>query len=107
MTPPPVSPRRPADVVGIVAVVLATVVILPSLFVFLVGLLPDMNAIWWLGLFLIPVVMVGGPVVVVVAVIGLIVAARRGGRRAWSIVALGLGILMLVPYAFAWFASLS
>ncbi|MDF2990547.1 MAG: hypothetical protein K0S37_1061 [Microbacterium sp.] len=37
MTPPPVSPRRPADVVGIVAVVLATVVILPSLFVFLVG----------------------------------------------------------------------
>jgi hypothetical protein len=107
MTPPPVSPRRPADVVGIVAVVLATVVILPSLFVFLVGLLPDMNAIWWLGLFLIPVVMVGGPVMVVVAVIGLIVAARRGGRRAWSIVALGLGILMLVPYAFAWFASLS
>ncbi|MDF2990546.1 MAG: hypothetical protein K0S37_1060 [Microbacterium sp.] len=66
-----------------------------------------MNAIWWLGLFLIPVVMVGGPVMVVVAVIGLIVAARRGGRRAWSIVALGLGILMLVPYAFAWFASLS
>lgn len=102
-----VSPRRPFDVLGFIAVCLAAVIIVPTLFVFLVGLLPDMNAIWWLGLFLIPVVMVGGPVMVVVAVIGLIVAARRGGRRAWSIVALGLGILMLVPYAFAWFASLS
>jgi len=103
----PAPGRRPADVVGIVAVVLAAIVLVPTLLVLLVGLIPDLNAIWWVGLFLIPLLLVGGPVVIAVAVVGLIVAARRGGRRAWSITGLGLGILMLVPHATAWVSSLS
>ncbi|KTS89082.1 hypothetical protein NS183_09455 [Microbacterium testaceum] len=97
MTPPPVAARRPADVLGIVAVILSAVLLLPTLFVFLVGLIPEMNAIWWLGIILLPLAFVDGVIVIVLAVIGLIVAVRRGGRRVWSIVALGLGILMLVP----------
>jgi len=97
MTPPAVSPRRPVDVLGIVAVVLAAVVLLPTLFVYLVGLIPEMNAIWWMGIVLLPLLFLDGLIVIVLAVIGLIVAVRRAGRRAWSIVALGLGILMLVP----------
>lgn len=104
MTTAPTPLRRRADVLGIVAVVLAALVILPTLFVFLVGLIPAMNTIWWLGFFLLPLLLVGGPVVMILAVIGLVVAARRGGRRAWSIVALGLGILMLVPPVLLWFA---
>ncbi|BAJ75384.1 uncharacterized conserved protein [Microbacterium testaceum StLB037] len=107
MTPPPASPRRPADVFGIVAVVLAAVVLLPTLFVFLVGLIPEMNAIWWLGIILLPFLLLGGVIVVVLAVIGIVVAIRRGGRRAWSITAVGLGILMLVPPGYVWFSSLS
>jgi hypothetical protein len=97
MTPPPVAARRPADVLGIVAVILSAVLLLPTLFVYLVGLIPEMNAIWWLGIILLPLLFVDGVIVIVLAVIGLIVAVRRGGRRVWSIVALGLGILMLVP----------
>ncbi len=89
--------RHPADVLGIVAVVLSAVLLLPTLFVSLVGLIPEMNAIWWLGIILLPLLFADGLIVIVLAVIGLIVAARRAGRRAWSIVALGLGILMLVP----------
>jgi len=97
MTRAPLSPRRPADVLGIVAVVLSAVLLVPTLFVFLVGLIPEMNAIWWMGIILLPLLFVDGVIVIVLSVIGLIVAARRAGRRAWSIVALGLGILMLAP----------
>jgi hypothetical protein len=97
MTPPPVDTRRPFDVLGLVAVILAAVLIVPTLFVYVVGLVPEMNAIWWMGIILLPLLFVDGLVVVVLSVIGLVVAARRGGRRAWSVVALVLGILMLVP----------
>lgn len=97
MTPPPVAVRRPFDVLGLVAVILAGVLLIPTLFVSLVGLIPEMNAIWWLGIILLPLLFLDGVIVVVLAVVGLIVAARRSGRRAWSVVALVLGILMLVP----------
>ncbi|MDU0367845.1 hypothetical protein RWH45_11520 [Microbacterium sp. KSW4-17] len=97
MTPPPVTTRRPFDVLGLVAVILSAVLLVPTLFVFVVGLIPEMNAIWWMGIILLPLLFVGGVVVVLLAVVGLVVAARRSGRRAWSVVALGLGILMLVP----------
>lgn len=102
MTPPPVAARRPADVLGIIAACIAAVVIVPTLAVFVIGLVPEMNAIWWLGIVLLPLLVLDGIVVILLSVIGLIVAARREGRRAWSIVALGLGILMLVPAALIW-----
>ncbi len=97
MATAPASPRRPADVLGIVAVILAAVLVIPTLFVYVVGLVPEMNAIWWVGIILLPLLFADGVLVIVLSVIGLIVAVRRAGRRAWSIVALGLGILMLVP----------
>ncbi|MFF7684065.1 hypothetical protein ACFZA2_15045 [Microbacterium sp. NPDC007973] len=97
MTPPPVTTRRPFDVLGLVAVILSAALLVPTLFVFVVGLIPEMNAIWWMGIILLPLLFVGGIVVVLLAIVGLVVAARRSGRRAWSVVALGLGILMLVP----------
>lgn len=102
MTPPPVAARRPADVLGIISACIAAVVIVPTFAVFLIGLVPEMNAIWWLGIVLLPLLVLDGVVVILLSVIGLIVAARREGRRAWSIVALGLGILMLVPAALIW-----
>ncbi|WP_295823824.1 hypothetical protein [uncultured Microbacterium sp.] len=97
MASPPVSLRRPADVLGIVAVILAAGLLIPTLFVYVVGLIPEMNAIWWVGIILLPLLFADGVLVIVLSVIGLIVAVRRAGRRAWSIVALLLGILMLVP----------
>lgn len=97
MTPPPATNRRPFDVLGLVAAILSAVLLVPTLFVFVVGLVPEMNAIWWLGIILLPLLFVDGVVVILLSVVGLIVAARRAGRRAWSVVALGLGILMLVP----------
>lgn len=102
MTPPPVAARRPVDVLGIIAACIAAVVIVPTLAVFLIGLVPEMNAIWWLGIVLLPLLVLDGVVVILLSVVGLIVAARREGRRAWSIMALGLGILMLVPAALIW-----
>lgn len=102
MTPPPVAVRRPADVLGIIAVCVSAVVLLPTIAVFLVGLIPAMNAIWWLGIVLLPLLVLDAVVVLLLAVVGLIVAARRAGRREWSIAALVLGILMLVPAALVW-----
>lgn len=102
MTPPPVAVRRRVDVLGIIAACLAAVVILPTLAVFLIGLIPEMNAIWWLGIVLLPLLVLDGVVVIVLSLVGLIVAARGAGRRSWSIVALVLGILMLLPAALIW-----
>ncbi|MEZ3155754.1 hypothetical protein AB1K56_02395 [Microbacterium sp. BWR-S6Y] len=97
MTPPSPTLRRPADVLGIIATCVAGVLIVPTLGVYLLGLIPEMNAIWWLGIILLPLLFLDGIVVVLLAIVGLVVAARRAGRRAWSVTALVLGILMLVP----------
>lgn len=107
MTPPPVTPRRPVDVLGIVAVALAALLLAPTLVIFLIGLIPSMNAIWWYVILLMPLLAVAGAVVLVLAVIGIVVAVRRRGRMVWSIVAVVLGILMLFPVAYVWVRSLS
>ncbi|WP_438354864.1 hypothetical protein [Microbacterium sp. CJ88] len=89
--------RRRADALGIVAVIVAGVVLVPALLVFLVGLIPSMNAIWWLGLFLIPLLAIAGVAALALAIPGIIVGARRGGGYALSITGTVLGALMLVP----------
>lgn len=103
--PPPLPPRRGVDVLGIVAVCLASLVTLPTLAVFLIGLIPEMNAIWWLGIVLLPLLVLDGALVVVLAVIGITVGVRRHGPRAISIVALVVGILMLPPAFLLWTGS--
>lgn len=72
---------------------------MPSLLVFLIGLIPEMNAIWWFGIILIPFLGVAGIVAVVLAIIGVIVAVRRGTRFVLSIIGGVLGILLLLPIA--------
>ncbi|KQR23230.1 hypothetical protein [Microbacterium sp. Leaf151] len=106
MTPlPPPSPRRGIDVLGIVAVCLASLVVLPTLAVVLIGLIPEMNGIWWLGIVLLPLLVLDGALVVVIAVIGVVVGVRRRGPRAMSIVAVVVGILMLLPPFLLWVGS--
>ncbi|MCJ1707669.1 hypothetical protein [Microbacterium sp. VKM Ac-2923] len=102
---PPPPRRRGVDVLGIIAVCLASLVTLPALGVFLIGLIPEMNAIWWLGLVLLPLLVLDGVVVVVLAIIGIAVGVRRRGPRSISIVALVVGILMLVPPFLLWVGS--
>ena len=96
MTPPPPS-RSGVDVLGIIALCLASLIALPTLAVFLIGLVPGMNAIWWLGIVLYPLLVIDGVLVVVLAMVGLMVAVKRRGPRALSVIALVIGILMLVP----------
>lgn len=96
MTPPPPD-ARPVDVLGIVAVVLAALVLVPVLAVFLIGLIPEMNAIWWLGIVLLPVMTVIGALTIVLAILGIVLRSRRRLPAVPSIVGLVLGILLIVP----------
>jgi hypothetical protein len=111
--PPPAAPaaaptaarRRPVDVLGIVAVCVAAVALLPTLALFLIGLIPEMNAIWWLGIIVIPIIGVVGALVVVLGIVGIIVAARRHGRFVLSVIGIVLGMLLAAPFAWLFLAS--
>lgn len=103
--PAPAAPRRRVDVLGIVAVVLGLVGLLPSLGIFLIGLLPDMQMIFWLLIVTIPILGIGGLLALVLGVIGIIVGVRRGARYVWSIIGVVLGILMLVPVGLLYFGQ--
>ncbi|MGP3534601.1 hypothetical protein ACTU3I_07385 [Microbacterium sp. RD1] len=99
--------RRPVDVLGIVAVCVAGIVLLPALAIFLIGLIPEMNALWWLGIVFIPLLAITGAVVVVLGGVGIGVAVRRRGRWVLSVVAVVLGVLMLMPLTLLWLSSLA
>ncbi|MFJ4038557.1 hypothetical protein ACIPVB_10770 [Microbacterium sp. NPDC090007] len=99
-------PRPPRDLLGIIGVAVAALVILPTGAVFVVGLIPEINAIWWLGIVILPLLLLVGAVVVVLAIVGIVLGRRRRGRTAFSIAALRLGILMLLPMVLLWSGSL-
>ena len=99
---PAAGSKRRLDVLGLVGVIIAGLALLPTLLVFLVGLIPDMNAIWWLGIVLIPILGIAGVLALVLGLIGVIVAVRRRSRFVLSIIAGMLGILLLVPIAAVW-----
>jgi hypothetical protein len=95
--PAPAAPRRRVDVLGIVAVTLGLIGLLPSLVIFLIGLMPEMQMIFWLLIVTIPILGIGGVIALILGVIGIIVGVRRRTRYVWSIVGVVLGILMLLP----------
>lgn len=64
-----------------------------------------MNAIWWLGIIIIPLLAMLGVVVLVLAIIGIVVGARRHSRFVWSIVAAVLGLLMVAPMSLLFLES--
>ncbi|HEX5859108.1 MAG TPA: hypothetical protein VFY91_13470 [Microbacterium sp.] len=103
--PAPALRRRRADVWGIVAVILGIVGLAPSLAIFLIGLLPDMQMIFWLLIVTIPILGIGGAIALILGVIGIIVGVRRGTRYVWSAVGVALGILMLIPIALLYFGQ--
>lgn len=103
---PPAAPaKRPLDLFGVIAVCVAGVVLLPALLVFLVGLIPEMNAIWWLGIVLIPILGIAGALAVILGIVGVVVAARRRSRYVLSIIGIVLGVLMIAPIALLFFSS--
>lgn len=95
--PGPTPKRRRADVLGIVAVILALAGILPSLVIFLIGLTPEMQMIFWLLIVTIPILGIGGVIALILGAIGIIVGVKRRSRYVWSIIGVALGLLMLVP----------
>jgi hypothetical protein len=97
--PPPPAPASRRDVLGMIAVVVGAAGLLPGLLVFLVGLIPSMNAIWWLGLVLIPLLAVLGVAALVLGVVGIVRAARRHGRFVLSVIGLVLGLVLVAPAA--------
>lgn len=97
-TGPPGQQRRAIDVPGLVALIIGGVALLPALVIFLIGLFPsDLRMIWWLGLWLAPVLTLVGVVVLALGIAGIIVGARRRTRFVLSIVSVPLGIALIVP----------
>lgn len=103
--PAPQPARKGFDILGLIAVIIAMVGLVPTLFVFLIGLIPEMNPIWWLLVALIPMLGIGGALVLLLAIIGLIVGITRKRRYGLSIAGLVLGLLMLVPIGLLYFSS--
>lgn len=104
--PPAAAPeprRRRVDVLGIIAVVVGLLGLLPSLVIFLIGVMPEMQMIFWLLIVTIPLLGFGGAIAVILGIIGIIVAVRRRTGFVWSIIGVVLGILMLVPIALLYF----
>lgn len=99
------TPRRRADVLGIVAVIVGLGGLLPTLLIFLIGLLPDMQMIFWLLIVTLPIMGIGGLVASILGAIGIFVGARRRTRYVWSILGVVLGILMLVPIGLLYFGQ--
>lgn len=103
--PAPASRRARADVLGVVAVILGIVGLAPSVLIFLVGLLPDMQMIFWLLIVTIPILGIGGVIALILGVIGIIVGVRRRTRYMWSVIGVALGILMLAPIGLLYFGQ--
>ncbi|WP_248239458.1 hypothetical protein [Microbacterium kunmingense] len=102
--PEPVR-KKGFDILGLIAVIIAMIGLMPTLFVFLIGLIPEMNAIWWLLVALIPMLGIGGALVLLLAIIGLIVGITRKRRFGLSIAGIVLGLMMLVPIGLLYFSS--
>lgn len=102
--PEPVR-KKGFDILGLIAVIIAMIGLMPTLFVFLIGLIPEMNAIWWLLMALIPMLGIGGALVLLLAIIGLIVGITRKRRFGLSIAGIVLGLMMLVPIGLLYFSS--
>lgn len=102
--PQPVR-KKGFDILGLIAVIIAMIGLMPTLFVFLIGLIPEMNAIWWLLVALIPMLGIGGALVLLLAIIGLIVGITRKRRFGLSIAGIVLGLMMLVPIGLLAFSS--
>lgn len=89
--------RVPRDSLGLIAIILASIVYTPALVVFLIGLIPDLNLIWWTGILIIPLLAVVGVIVLILAVIGIVIGVRRHGRYILSIIGVVLGVLAIAP----------
>lgn len=96
--------RRGVDVLGLIAVILAVVALVPTLVIFAIGLVPEMNAIWWLLIVLIPLLAIGAVIVLVLAVIGVVVGVRTHRRFALSVIGIVLGLVLLAPIALLYFS---
>lgn len=97
--------KKGFDILGLIAVIIAMIGLMPTLFVFLIGLIPEMNAIWWLLIAIIPLLGIGGALVLILAIIGLIVGITKKRRYGLSITGIVLGVMMLVPIGLIAFSS--
>ena len=102
-----VSPagRRARAGFGIVAIILAAFILLPALMIFLIGLAPGMNAIWWLGVVLLPIMGFLGLVALVVGIVGIVLRVRQQRNPVLSIIGTALGAVLVLPVGWVFFSS--
>lgn len=102
-----VSPagRRATDVLGIVAIILAAFILLPALMIFLIGLAPEMNAIWWLGIVLLPIMGFLGLVALIVGIVGIVLRVRAHRTPVLSIIGTALGVVLVLPLVWLFLSS--
>jgi hypothetical protein len=98
VTPPsaPPAPARRISIIGVTAFVVAVVGVLPSLLIFLLGLIPGWMDIYWLMFVVLPITMFVGAVAAVLGIVALILDLRARRSPVWSILALVVGAASLV-----------
>ncbi|WZH35245.1 MAG: hypothetical protein PIR02_10685 [Microbacterium enclense] len=91
----PVRPR--ADVLGIVAVVVASLAFLPFPVLLAAGFVPALDGVGWYGLLLFPAAALVAAVALLLSIIGIVVGSRRGSPIVASVVAVVIALFALAP----------
>ena len=73
--------------------------------IFLIGLAPEMNAIWWLGIVLLPIMGFLGLVALIIGVVGIVLRVRQNRNPVLSIIGASLGVLLVLPVVWVFFGS--
>lgn len=92
----PVPRTRRVSGFGIASLILCAVAVLPVVAIILIGLLPDMMAIYWLLIVVLPFAVFAGGVAVLLGVVGIILAARARASLVLPIVGVVIGFIVVI-----------
>ncbi|MCI2956120.1 hypothetical protein MN032_00315 [Agromyces atrinae] len=96
MTTPVVPPKRRVSGFGIASLIVSALGLIPLVVVFLIGLIPDMMAIYWLLIVLGPFAAITALIATILGIIAVVLAARAHAPLALPITALLVGATTVV-----------
>lgn len=98
---PEAAPKRRSSVLGITAVIVVVLGLLPTVAVTIIGFLPDMMTVFWLLLVVFPFTLFVGFIGLILGIIALILDIRAQRKLVWPIIAVVLGLVAtLGPMSF-------